>query len=301
VVCDDIVNTPENAFLPPDVTQGMYSAFVQDEVTLIRDRLHLTAGAKVEHNEYTGVEVQPSVRSAWSVAPDQTLWAAVSRAVRTPSRIDVDLYSPATPPYRIAGGPSVVSEKLIAYELGFRARIDPRLTLAISTFYNDYTDLRSVTPLKPPLAFPVERSSSLIGHSSGAEFTAEWLLAPAWRLRGGYTELRVHTELPPGSVDRSASRSISLDPNRQLSLRSQVNLSARWEWDTDLRYVGAIANQGVPGYAEMDLRLGWQLDPAWDFSVVGQNLLHSHHPEFNPPGSRREIQRSVYGKTSWRF
>lgn len=298
---DDIINTPADAFLPPDVTQGLYSAFVQDEVSLIGGRLHLTAGTKVEHNDYTGVEIQPSVRAAWNLTQDQTTWAAVSRAVRTPSRIDVDLYSPATPPYRIAGGPNVVSEKVIAYELGYRAQVDPRIALAISTFYNDYTDLRSLEPLKPPAAYPVERSSGLIGHSAGAELTADWRLSPSWRLHGGYTELRVHTEPQPGSIDRSAGRSISRDPNHQFSLRSQVNLSAKWEWDTDVRYVGPITNQAVPGYAEMDLRLAWQIDPAWEFSVVGQNLLHAHHPEFNPPGSRREIQRSVYGKTSWRF
>lgn len=301
LVADNIANTPADAFRPPSVTQAWYSVFAQDDVALVRDRLHLTLGTKLEHNDYTGAEFQPSIRAAWSLARDQTAWAAVSRAVRTPSRIDVDLYSPAEPPYRVAGGPSVVSEKLLAYELGYRAQLGPRLAASVSAFYDDYRNLRSLEPLNPPAAYPVEISSGLVGHATGAELTAEWRVAPAWRLRGGWTEQRVHTEPQPGVPDRTSNRSISLDPNHQLSLRSAVDLTAHWEWDTDWRYVAPIANQGVPGYQEMDLRLGWRPVPAWEFSLDGQNLLHARHAEFNPPGSRRDIERGVYGKTSWRF
>lgn len=301
VVGDDVINTPANAFLPPDVTQKWFSAFAQDEITLFEDRLHLTLGTKLEHNHYTGFELQPSARAAWMLDKDQTVWAAASRAVRTPSRVDVDLYSPAAPPYLIAGGPNVVSEKLIAYELGYRAQVNPRLALSLSTFYNNYDDLRSLQPLHPPKAFPVDLSSGLQGRSTGAELTMEWQAAPAWLLRAGYTELRVSSEPKPETSDRNAGASIARDPNRQFSVRSQFDLSAKWELDADLRYVGPIRNQEVSGYAEMDLHLGWRPAPAWEFSLVGQNLLHSHHAEFNPPGSRQEIPRSVYEKTSWHF
>jgi iron complex outermembrane receptor protein len=301
LVDDDIINTPAEAFLPPTTATVWLNAFAQDEITIIKDRLGLTAGTKVEHNDYTGYELEPSVRAAWTPDDRQTAWAAVSRAVRTPSRIDVDLYEPATPPYRIAGGPNVVSEKLVAYELGYRVQATPQLAFSVSSFYNVYSDLRSLEPLDPPKPFPVVINSGLQGTSAGAELTADWRVTSRWRLRAGYTDLRVHTEPEPGVPDRSSDRSIAHDPNQQFSVHSLLDLSNNWQFDADMRAVGPISNQSVPGYAEMNLRLAWQPTPAWNLSLVGQNLLHSEHPEFNNAGSRREIPRSVYGKTEWRF
>ena len=298
---DDVVNTPANAFLPPRVTHQWFNAFVQDEFALSADRLHLTLGSKIERNDYTGYELEPSVRAAWLLPRAQTLWAAVSRAVRTPSRIDRDLYSPATPPYRIAGGPNVVSEKLLAYEVGYRVQVDPQLALSLATFYNDYRDLRSLEPLTPPLAFPVVINSGLNGRSVGAELSAEWQASPSWRLRGGYTELQASSEPQPGLPDRSSGRNVANDPRHQLSLRSLWDVAAHWELDATARAVSRITNQSVPGYAELDLHLGWQPVAALQLSLVGQNLLHASHAEFNSPGSRRDIQRGVYGKATWRF
>jgi iron complex outermembrane receptor protein len=301
MVDDDVINTPANAFLPPRVTRQWFNSFLQDEISLSDDRLHLTLGSKIEHNDYTGYELEPSLRVAWSPTKTQTLWSAVSRAVRTPSRIDRDLFSPATPPYRIAGGPNVVSEKLLAYELGYRVQVAPQLALSLATFYNDYQDLRSLEPLTPPAAFPVMVNSGLLGYSTGAELTAEWRVTPAWRLHAGYTELHVHSEPQPGLPDRVSGRNVANDPSHQFRLRSLWDLSARWQLDATARAVSRINNQSVPGYAELDLRLGWLPFEAVELSVTGQNLLHNEHAEFNPPGSRREIPRGVYGKATWRF
>jgi len=195
----------------------------------------------------------------------------------------------------------VVSEKLIAYELGYRRQLSPALSVSLATYYNDYTDLRGLEPLNPPAAFPVEVDSGLRGESSGAELSADWRVSPAWRLHAGWTEMRVSSEPQAGTADRSGNRGIALDPNHQGQLRSLLDLSARWKFDTTLRYVGPITNQGVPGYTEMDLRLGWQPVPAWEFSIGGQNLLHNYHVEFDPVASRREISRSIFGKAAWRF
>jgi iron complex outermembrane receptor protein len=300
-VQDSIVNTPANAFLPPRVGHKWFNAFAQDEITLSKNRLHLTLGTKIEHNDYTGFEVEPSARLAWRPDLKQTIWGAVSRAVRTPSRIDRDLFSPATPPYRIAGGEKVVSEKLVAYEVGYRWQIEPQLALSLATFINNYGDLRSLEPLNPPRAFPVEASSGLRGRSTGAELTAEWQATPRWRLRAGWTELRVHSEPQPNTADRGTRGSIARDPNHQIVLRSLLDLSDKWECDASLRYVARINTQSLPGYTEADLRLGWRPTPSCEVSLLGQNLLHSRHPEFNTPGARRELQRAIYGKVSWRF
>jgi iron complex outermembrane receptor protein len=298
---DNITNTPSQAFLPPHIGLNSFNLFAQDKIALIPDRLHLTVGTKLEHVYFTGWELEPSGRLAWTPDTIETVWAAVSRAVRTPSRIDTDLYSPATPPYRIAGGPDVSSEELVAYELGYRIQVSPQLAFSLATFYNDYNDLRGLEPLNPPAAYPVQISSGLEGHSTGAELTADWRLTGGWRLHGGYTEMRVHSQPQPGSLDRTSSRSIASDPNRQALLRSLWTLATDWDFDATARYVAPIAYESVPGYAELDLRLAWRFALGWEASVNGQNLLHSDHAEFNPPNSRRDIPRSVYGKVSWRF
>jgi iron complex outermembrane receptor protein len=195
----------------------------------------------------------------------------------------------------------VVAEQLLAYELGYRAQVASQLALSFATFYNDYNNLRSLEPLNPPQPFPVTISSGLRGRTYGAELTADWRFTRTWRLRAGHTELRAYSEPQPGSLDRTSDRSKGHDPNRQSSLRSLWDVSAKWECDGELRYVAPIRDQSVSGYTELNLRLGWRPTPAWEFSLDGQNLLHDHHAEFNSPGSRREIQRSVFGKSSWRF
>ncbi|HSS44518.1 MAG TPA: TonB-dependent receptor, partial [Thermoanaerobaculia bacterium] len=91
---DKVNNSPALAFLPPNQTRQLATAFVQDEITLVESRLHLTLGSKIEHNDYTGFEYEPSGRLAWTPSKEQTIWAAISRAVRAPSRIDRELFAP---------------------------------------------------------------------------------------------------------------------------------------------------------------------------------------------------------------
>jgi iron complex outermembrane receptor protein len=304
---DSIDKSATLAFLPADIARRWYSAFAQDEIALIAERLNLTLGTKIEHNEYTGVEFEPSVRLAWRVSPRNTVWSAVSRAVRTPSRIDRELFAPGNPPYTlIAGSPNFDSEKLVAYEVGYRTQLREKWSLALSTYYNDYQDLRSVEHIAAPAPFPVSIGNGLTGESYGAELTLDYHVTDAWRLRAGYSELRIHLSHKPGSTDSNAGSNESHDSDHQLLLRSSLDLPGRWQFDATYRQVSAIANQNVPAYDELDIRLGWQPISSLEISLVGQNLLHDQHPEFgaltaSPSSIRREIERSVYGKAVWRF
>ena len=149
---DDVSNSAIVAFLPSQVSRQWFSGFVQDEIALVKDRVHLTLGTKIEHNDYTGFEFQPSGRLAWRLSEQQTLWSAISRAVRTPSRIDRELFS-VPPEFRIAGGPDFDSEELLAYELGYRVQPFSRLALSLAAYYNDYDDIRSLEQVSPPAAF----------------------------------------------------------------------------------------------------------------------------------------------------
>jgi len=298
---DDVGNPPTLAFLPPRVSRRWYSGFVQDEITVVKDRLHLTLGTKLEHNDYTGFEYQPSGRLAWKITPRQTVWAAISRAVRTPSRIDTEFFAPSSPPFLLSSSRSFESEKLLAYELGYRVQPNKRLSLSLAGFYNDYDDVRSVEQVNPPAPLPIRIANGQKGESYGAELAADYLATDWWRLRAGYTELQISIRPRSGSTDATRGGSESHDPNRWFSLRSSLDLPGHLEFDATFRFVTHIANQRVPEYGELDARLAWRPVPKLEISIVGQNLLHEQHAEFGAPTTRQEIERGVYGKVAWSF
>jgi iron complex outermembrane receptor protein len=297
---DDVGNTPALAFLPARLSRQWFSGFAQDEIALVQDRLHLTLGTKIEHNDYTGFEYQPSGRVAWKLTQRQIAWGAISRAVRTPSRIDNDFFVPGSPPFTLLqGGTNFVSEELLAYELGYRIQPHQRLSLSVAAYYSDYDNLRSVERVNPTNAFPLVIGNGQKGQSYGAELTADYQVTDWWRLRAGYTELQIHVRSKPGSTDTSKGSGESHDPNHQFFLRSSVDLPCHLEFDTAFRYVTHIANQRVPSYGELDLRLAWRPIPKLEFAIVGQNLLHDQHAEFGTMAARQEIERSVYGKITY--
>jgi iron complex outermembrane recepter protein len=299
---DNVDNTAAIAFLPGKRDLHLFSGFVQDEITLLREQLFLTIGSKFEHNDYSGFEFQPSVRLAWMPVTDQTIWAAVSRAVRSPSRIDTEVFAPSTPPFLLqGGGDRFDSETVISYELGYRTELAQRLGLSISTFFNDYDDIRSVEPIAgAPGQFII--LNRLRAKTYGVELSATWQPLEWWRLRGGYTYFRKEIHLGD-SGDINRGRGEGNDPHHQFLVQSMINLPADLEFDSVLRYVDNLNQRGplVPSYVSLDLRLGWQPTPNWEFAVVGQNLLDKRHAEFGAPATRQEIPRSVYGKVTWKF
>ena len=312
----DVVDAaPTLALLPPRLDHHLFSGFVEDKIQL-RESVFLTLGTKLEHNDYTGLEYEPSARLQWNYAPQQMLWAAVSRAVRTPSRIDRDLREPTLlpapfPASILNGGDDFRSETLIAYELGHRAQLGTTLATSISLFYNDYSDIRSTTPGPagfPSFGFPLVFANNLEGETHGLELSATWQPFESWRLRGGYNLLEEHLQVKAGRVDFSNALNETSDPEQQVTLHSALDLPAKLQLDIGLRWVDTLHNNNgptpgtVPSYVEADARIGWLMNDRLEFSLVGQNLLHDHHPEYGfPSAARPEIGRSVYGKVLLRY
>jgi iron complex outermembrane receptor protein len=302
---DAVVDAPGFAFLPNVLNQNLYSTFVQDEIP-IEPSLSFILGTKLEHNDYTGWEVQPNARLQWTFADEESLWGAVSRAVRTPSRIDTDFYEAPPPRFLLLrGSPDFESEKLTAYELGYRGQIGPRFSSSVSTFYNVYSDLRS-TSYTPLTVLPFFFANNLEGHTYGLEFSGDYRAMPGWSLHAGYTLLREHLLVKPGQVDINDALNETADPKHQFSVRSSMDLPWQTQFDAQLRWVDTLrTNNGpvpgtVPAYFELNSRLAWQMSPRWQLSINGQNLLHSHHPEYGSPNSTRiEIDRSFYLKLAW--
>lgn len=299
---------------PASRTVHLFSAFGQLEAALVPEELLLTVGTKLEHNDFTGFEYQPNVRLAWLVDPRHTLWAAVSRAVRTPSRGEHDVRlrvlpggSPTGVPWVLQGNRDFDSERLLAYELGYRWRASERFSLDLTAFFNDYAELRSYDPDNPPppeLGLPFD--NRLEGATYGFEAFAEWRVNDAWRLDGGYGYLEVDLQRPDGSRDDFSSGLEDTSPRHQANLSSMVELSPTLEWDTVLRYTGSIRANAVdiPAHLGLDMRLGWRVGHDLQIAVVGRNLLDDQHPEFPPDFIQTqgtEVQRSLRIDLQWRF
>jgi iron complex outermembrane receptor protein len=233
---------------------------------------------------------------------NQLIWAAVSRAVRAPSRIDTEFFVPGTPPFTFRGGGSRFdSEKLIAYELGYRTELSQRVGVSLSAFYNDFDDIRSVEPIRGQTGQFIILNG-LRAEVYGAELSVNWKVLENWRLRGGYTVLKKNI-FTDGSRDVNGGRAEGNDPQNQFVLQSLVNLPRNFEVDTVLRYVDNLNQPGptVPAYFSLDARVAWHPTPNWEIAVMGQNLLDPQHPEYGAPLRRQEIPRGVYGKVTWKF
>lgn len=304
---DQVTNAPALGFLPENLQQDLYTIFVQDEISMM-DNLAFILGTKLEHNDYTGFVLEPNARLRWNVTDNQLLWAAVSRAVRIPSRVDRDLRQ-ATPPYfqLLVGNPDFRSETVIAWESGFRSTFGTKATGSISFFYNQYDDIRSAV-LDPVNVFPVTFENGIEGETYGWELSMTWQVTDWWRLTTNYNRLWEDLRIAEGETDINSAYNEVADPAWQIQARSAFTLPYRISINPAFRVVDRLLiNNGgtqavVPRYAELDGRIIWSATDNMEISVAGRNLLHKQHVEYGPPGPERlAIQRSVYGKLVFRF
>ena len=294
---DDTRVTPVLSFSPGSRTYPFVSGFVVDEISLARERVLVTVGSKFEHNDFSGGEIQPSVRASWLVKTDHSLWAALSRAVRTPTRFDSDIrFGP--PGLTIFGNPDFQAEELVAYEMGYRGRPHPQVTLDAAVFYNVYDQLRSLEPLS--LGTIIERNG-LNATSHGFEIESMFDVTSDVRLRGYYSFLGKSLSFDPGVVGLLASLEGN-DPRHQFRFETSIDLPRNFEFDSAVRFVGELPDPIVPGYSEVDARLGWNPTRGIETALIGRNLLRPRHPEFGAPGPNRiEAERNVYARITLRF
>ena len=308
-------------FQPEEGHDDIFSAFVQDEVTIVPERWQFTIGTKVEHDNVNGWEAEPSGRLLWTPTEHQTYWASVARAVRTPTRLERDSrinlltfnvpVGPLTNGMASAlGNPDAESEELLAYELGCRFEPTRKLSFDVAAFYNDYSLLVAqsmspgfeFSPAPPHLLQAYASVNDVHGRSYGTELLTHWQVTGQWRLTAGYTWLRTEFASRP---------SIALSsPEHQVNLRSTLQLGRQWEINGALYYVDQVqsvpqgtAEMTIPAYVRADLGVTWKPGRNLEISVWGQNLQAESHTEFasyKTPNQGR-IPRTVYGKITWRF
>jgi iron complex outermembrane receptor protein len=305
-------------FLPHHQSNDIYSAFLQDQITIVQDKLQLTIGSKFEHNIYSGWELQPSGRLLWTPSLHQTVWASVSRAVSTPSQVDENLqltgFLPSTSPLpifvRIVGNPQFVSETLLGYEAGYRRLITPQLYVDVSLFHNNYNDLTSfgafatsveTNPSPTHVVLTLPWDNGIMGSTNGGEIAPDWKATHWLELKASYSYVSLDLRNRPGHSDAGTvvtdERS---SPRHQVVVQSLLNLPKRFELDPTYRYVSALPAQSVKSYSTMDLRFGWHFAGNFEASVAAQNLFQPNHMEYGiSPGPMVGVSRSVYGQITW--
>jgi iron complex outermembrane recepter protein len=312
---------------PNQVTLNQFSTFLQDEISLVDNRLQITLGSKFERNEFTGFEIEPNARLLWNLTPNQSIWTAVSRAVRTPAlteeglRLNSQVIPPGTPanpsplPAVIAvfGSHQFNSEDLLAYELGYRVQATKNLSLDISTFYNNYSNLRTAEPGAPfvegspaptDIVIPFVAGNKMSGGTYGVELFADWKVIPKWRLVGAYSYLQMDIHKNKDSQDPTPDLPNGSSPRHQWYLRSSIDLPKHFEQDTTLRFVDQLPSLNVPSYYSLDAHLGWRPVTRLELSIGGQNLLNNWHFEFMPDfvnTSPTVVKRSIFGSITFKF
>ncbi|HWO32603.1 MAG TPA: TonB-dependent receptor, partial [Candidatus Acidoferrum sp.] len=312
---------------PSQVNLNQFSTFLQDEISLVDNRLRLTLGSKLEHNTFTGLEVEPNARLLWTLSPNQSIWTAVSRAVRTPAlteeglRLNSAVIPPGTPsnpsPFpavlAVFGSRQFNSEDLLAYEFGYRMQATNNLSFDIATFYNSYSNLRSAEPGTPfeegspaptDIVVPFVAANKMSGGTYGVELFADWKVVPKWRLSGTYSYLQMDIHKNSDSQDPTADIPNGSSPRHQWYLRSSVDLPKHFDEDTTLRFVDHLSGLNLPGYYSLDAHLGWRPMKNLEFSIGGQNLLDNQHLEFLPDfvnTSPTVVKRSIFGSITVTF
>jgi iron complex outermembrane receptor protein len=278
------------ALRPADRRLRLWNAFVQDEVKLGHD-LKFTAGFKAERNSYTGLEFLPSVRLGWQIGPESLMWAAASRTVRTPSRVDREVFAPP-----LVGGPEFDSEVAKVYELGLRSQIAPGTSVSATVFHHDFERLRSLDLTPAGATFNNNYSGRLKGFMAWGDAR----LLPVLRLRASYYTHRTSYDARPGTAPLLGVASLGNDPRYRGMLSLAWDLGRSMELDLALRRVGALPSPAVPAYTAVDARFGWRPRPELELSVAVRNLTDRRHAEWGAPATRAEIGRNVQLKAVWR-
>jgi len=319
-------NSPTFVVEPERRDRQLANIFLQNEITVIKEVLRVTLGSKLEYNEYTDYEIQPSARVLWTPDKKQSIWAAISRAVRTPSRAENDFtidgaslppgaLVPGSPPafVRLTGNSGYDSEDLLAYELGYRVMMSEKLSVDLATFYNQYDNLRTLeartpfpeaSPSPPHLVLPVFADNKMDADTYGIEMAVDYHPLEWWRLGVAYTFLDMQLHVNSDSSDTTSEAAEGQSPQHQFSLRSSMNVFKNIEFDVWFRYVDSLPAMSVDSYTTADVRLGWRLSKNSELALVGRNLMNRQHQEFEPlvlGGVPSEVERSVYIKFTTRL
>jgi iron complex outermembrane receptor protein len=288
------------ALVPPEQTLNLANIFAQDTISL-SSRVKLTLGVKLEDEPYARWQWMPSLRLAWKATDDALLWAAVSRALRSPTPVDTNLREYAGTLDVLNGTSAFRPEQLTAYEVGTRVQVTSKASVSISAYYDAYDDLRTIDPSTAASGSLYQFGNLMTGDVYGVEMWGTWQVTNWWRVSAGLNLQHETLTFMPGSLTAVGLAFVADDPSHHATLHSSMNLTQDVAWDVYVREVAPLPHPAVPGYAELDTRLGWNVTRSLQLSLAGFNLLHARHEEFLEGGVTTEVPRSILAQARIRF
>jgi iron complex outermembrane recepter protein len=313
-----IVSTQNLFVADPEADSWLYNFFVQDEIALTPKQLRLTLGTKVEHHATIGWQLLPNARLAWLPNPRHTLWAAVSRAVRAPSRgerevvltlarVAPTLFTPAVR-FEVTGHRDFDAEINKAHEIGWRWRPHSRFQTDVTAYYFDYDDVRSFrsfTWFEPGAVPTVVQRLSVFNDGEaetyGGEASCQWRIGDGWELAGSVSRGIAHTENVMDNLLLNADYAI---PAWLWHVRSWWQLPRDFEFSLTLYGTGKN-HRAVPGesFLRLDAQLVWRPRPDMELAVGVQNATDPNHSETitGPLIPAVDVRRNVYARIQWRF
>jgi iron complex outermembrane recepter protein len=315
------------AVQPNHAEYNQFSAFLQDEVSFLDGRLRVTIGSKFEHNDFTGFDVQPNLRFLANLSQKQSVWAAISRAVRTPAiteeglRLNEAVVPPGAPPFdsplpvieSVYGSNQFQNEDLLAYEVGYRVQATKTFSADISAFYNNYTNLRSAEPGTPfvegspvptDVVFPFIAENKMAGGTYGIEPFFNWKVLPMWKLYGSYSYLEMNIHKDANSLDPTNDLPNGFSPKHQGFFQSSLELPRHVEQHLDVRYVDNLPAINIPSYTSFDAGVRWSPLRGVTLGFDGLNWLDNRHIEFVPDFINTMptvVTRSIFGSITFNF
>ena len=195
--------------IPHDFLTQWASVFAQDEMTLVDDYMYFTLGCRLEYNTFGKFQPEPTARLLIQPTDRQSIWWAVSRAVRNPTRFDTGIQlrtqRPATGivfPVRRQSGVSARDGR-VAYEIGYRAPPVDSFSWDICRLHERLSGTAGfgapgpLTPIGRGLfVVPVELENNVSALTGGAELTATWQLRKDWQLFGSYSLFEINASGP---------------------------------------------------------------------------------------------------------
>ncbi len=285
------------AFVPNHRTLELTNVFVQDNITL-SDEFALAAGVKFEDNSYSSWSALPDLRFSWAPSDSALFWVAASKAIRSPTPFDTDVQEFVGGQLFVLGDPDFKTEKVTAYEIGYRGQPHARVSVSASAFYDEYEDLRTIE-ITPATFLPLRWRNLMEGNAYGVEAWLNVQVTPWWRLSPGFRSLHKRLEFSAGGSGLVAVTQAGNDPSSQYQLKSSMDFG-RASIDALLRRVGALPAPRTPAYTELSARCAWRFSDRLELAVKGFNLLNETHREYAAPQGQ-EIRRSVLAELRFSY
>ncbi len=285
------------AFDPDHRTLELTNVFLQDSIAL-GGGFTLTAGIKFEDNIYSDWSVLPDLRLSWALNERNLLWLAGSRAIRAPTPFDADVQEFVGSTLFLEGNPDFETEKVDAFEIGYRGHPHEKLSFTASAFYNRYDDLRTAE-ITPVTLLPLRWGNLMKGSTYGIEAWANWQVTRWWRLSPGLRTLQKDLEFKEGSTQLLGLRQAGNDPKSNWQLKSSMDFGSL-TLDAMFRRVDELPDPRNDAYSELSARFAWQVNEHFEIAVKGFNLLNETHREYADP-TGREIRRSVLAEARFTY